>query len=78
MDDGAIDKASPIRDPSILFFEQQKTRRVILLSYWIVVLLAIPLWWSTTSIERLSLPYSRLYLQRNREVLHFNAFAYPY
>ncbi|KAL5499115.1 GPI17 [Sanghuangporus vaninii] len=41
-------------------FQSDRTRRKILLSYWIVVLLAIPLWWSTTSIARLRLPEERV------------------
>ncbi|OCB84913.1 hypothetical protein A7U60_g8135 [Sanghuangporus baumii] len=41
-------------------FQSDRTRRTILLSYWIVVLLAIPLWWSTTSIARLRLPEERV------------------
>ena len=55
-------------DPSQLSFEQPRTRRYIIASYWLVVLLAIPLWWKTTSIDRLSLPASRVYAQRKREV----------
>lgn len=34
--------------------------RSILLAYWLVVLICIPIWWSMTSIERLSLPNSRI------------------
>ncbi|KAI8972834.1 phosphatidylinositol-glycan biosynthesis class S protein-domain-containing protein [Trametes punicea] len=55
-------------DPAQLCFESVRTRRLIIASYWAVVLLAIPLWWKTTSIERLSLPVSRVYAQRNREL----------
>ncbi|KAI1784545.1 phosphatidylinositol-glycan biosynthesis class S protein [Ganoderma leucocontextum] len=56
-------------DPAQLCFEQTRTRRYIIVSYWLVILLAIPLWWKTTSIDRLSLPASRVYGQRKREVL---------
>ena len=52
--------SSSLKDPSKLSFESTRTRRLILGSYWVVVLLALPLWWSTTSIERLSLPSSRV------------------
>ncbi|KAH9899174.1 phosphatidylinositol-glycan biosynthesis class S protein-domain-containing protein [Cubamyces lactineus] len=56
------------KDPAQLCFESVRTRRLIIASYWIVVLLAVPLWWKTTSIERLSLPTSRVYAQRGREL----------
>ncbi|EJF59797.1 phosphatidylinositol-glycan biosynthesis class S protein [Dichomitus squalens] len=55
-------------DPTQLSFERPRTRRYIIASYWLVVLFAIPLWWKTTSIDRLSLPTSRVYAQRKREV----------
>ncbi|KAJ8473648.1 hypothetical protein ONZ51_g7739 [Trametes cubensis] len=58
----------PPKDPAQLCFESVKTRRLIIASYWIVVLLAVPLWWKATSIERLSLPTSRVYAQRGREL----------
>ena len=51
--------APPI-DPSKLPFESVGTRRRIIASYWLVVLLSIPLWWKATSIERLSLPGHRV------------------
>jgi len=51
---------SSLKDPSKLCFESSRTRRLVLGSYWAVVLLALPLWWYTTSIERLSLPSSRV------------------
>ncbi|KAI0763472.1 phosphatidylinositol-glycan biosynthesis class S protein-domain-containing protein [Trametes elegans] len=55
-------------DPAQLCFESVRTRRLIIASYWLVVLLAVPLWWKTTSIERLALPASRVHAQRNREL----------
>jgi phosphatidylinositol glycan class S len=36
------------------------SRRPIIIAYWAVVLCAVPLWWYTTSIERLSLPAARV------------------
>ena len=51
---------SSLKDPSKICFESTRTRRLVLGSYWAVVLLALPLWWYTTSIERLSLPSSRV------------------
>lgn len=49
-----------LRDPSKLFYQQDITRRYIISAYWFIIVLALPLWWSTTSIERLSLPSSRV------------------
>jgi GPI-anchor transamidase subunit S len=40
----------------------------ILVSYLVLVILALPLWWSTTSIERLSLPVSRVDALGGKEV----------
>lgn len=51
-----------------LSFESAFTRRAIILSYCVVVLLALPIWWTTTSIDRLSLPAARVAAQQNREV----------
>ncbi|RPD69443.1 hypothetical protein L226DRAFT_515770 [Lentinus tigrinus ALCF2SS1-7] len=56
-------------DPAQLCFENVRTRRSIIASYWLVVLLAIPLWWKTTSIERLALPASRVHAESRREIL---------
>ena len=60
--------ASHILDPSRLSFESVWTRRRILASYWLVVVLAIPLWWKATSIDRLSLPESRVRGLSKKEV----------
>ena len=49
-----------IREPSRLFFQSVATRRLIIASYWLVILLALPLWWNITSIQRLSLPAARV------------------
>lgn len=42
------------------FFQSRKVRWSILAAYWAVILSALPLWWTTTSIQRLSLPTSRV------------------
>ncbi|TFK26595.1 hypothetical protein FA15DRAFT_667298 [Coprinopsis marcescibilis] len=48
-----------LRDPSTLFFQYDSVRRSIIAAYWVAILLATPLWWYTTSIERLPLPISQ-------------------
>jgi|SRR5882762_480760 phosphatidylinositol glycan class S len=60
--------SNSLKDPSRLSFESTRTRRLILGSYWAVVLLALPLWWYTTSIERLSLPASRVLRLREQNL----------
>lgn len=50
----------PPVDPSKLPFESTGVRRRVIASYWLVVILSIPVWWKATSIERLSLPASRV------------------
>lgn len=52
-----------------LAFESPLTRRSIIASYFLVILLALPLWWNTTSIERQALPISRVSAQTGRELL---------
>jgi len=59
---------SPLRDPSLLFYQKDGLRRSIVAAYWIVILLSLPLWWSTTSIKRLSLSSTRLLGQTQRRL----------
>ena len=47
-------------DKERIFFQSKKVRWSILATYWTVIILALPLWWATTSIQRLSLPTSRV------------------
>ncbi|KAL1741921.1 phosphatidylinositol-glycan biosynthesis class S protein-domain-containing protein [Schizophyllum fasciatum] len=49
-----------LKDPSKIHFQTNYVRRIIIASYWLVIFLGLPLWWKTTSIERLSLPHSRI------------------
>ena len=51
-----------------LAFESPLARRSIIASYFLVILLALPLWWKTTSIERQALPVSRVSEQTGREL----------
>ena len=58
----------PHTDPALLCFESIRTRRHIISSYWLVVFLALPLWWKTTSIDRLALPTSRVHAESQQKV----------
>ena len=49
-------------------FESTPNRRRIIASYWLVVILALPLWWKTTSIDRLSLPENRVHGLTEKQV----------
>ena len=66
-----------LKEPSTLPFEQPRTRVWILTSYLLLVVLALPLWWSTTSIERLSLPTSRVDSLRSKQVSRINGYLEP-
>ncbi|KIK51930.1 hypothetical protein GYMLUDRAFT_979740 [Collybiopsis luxurians FD-317 M1] len=59
---------SRFRDPSSIFFQNDSVRRSIIASYWIIIILALPLWWKTTSIERLPLPTSQVYAQAEKRL----------
>ena len=65
----------PPVDLSKLTFETATNRRRIVTAYWLVVLLAIPLWWKTTSIDRLSLPDSRVHALANKQVRVHDSFG---
>ena len=54
------DLPATLHDPKSLFYQQVSLRRAIIASYWTIILLAVPLWWYTTSIERLALPSGRV------------------
>jgi len=57
---GPLRLMSEDADDERVFFQSRKVRWSILAAYWAVILLALPLWWTTTSIQRLSLPTSRV------------------
>ncbi|KAJ3744970.1 phosphatidylinositol-glycan biosynthesis class S protein-domain-containing protein [Lentinula detonsa] len=63
-----MDAESRFRDPSSLFFQFDTIRRYIIASYWVLITLALPLWWTTTSIERLPLPTSEVYAQAQKKL----------
>lgn len=56
----------PFKDPSTIHFQSPNVRRLIIISYWAAVMLALPLWWSTTSIQRLALPNARVNAESQR------------
>ena len=62
-------------DISKLTFETVPNRRRIIAAYWLVVILALPLWWKTTSIDRLSLPESKLRGLSGKEVHTLSVFS---
>ena len=47
-----MDSVHGLKDPQTLVFQRPAIRRLILASYWVVILLAVPFWWRLTSIER--------------------------
>ena len=63
-----MDLPTGLRNPSTLFFQTDSVRRSIVASYWLVILLALPLWWHSTSIERLPLPSARVLQQVSKRV----------
>jgi phosphatidylinositol glycan class S len=70
----AMDAAQPdklplgLRNPADILFQKDGVRRAIIIAYWTAIILAIPLWWHTTSIERLPLPEARVSQQVDKPV----------
>lgn len=63
------DKLPPgLRNPADIFFQKDGVRRAIIIAYWTAIILALPLWWHTTSIERLPLPQTRVSHQVDKPV----------
>jgi phosphatidylinositol glycan class S len=60
--------AQPPKDPATVFHQNDYLRRSIIASYCLVVFLALPLWWNTTSIERLALPVHRVSLHAENDL----------
>lgn len=44
------------------------SRRIIVLSFWAILLLGLPFWWYTTTIERLTLPKGQVEAWKSQEV----------
>ncbi|KAJ6558214.1 phosphatidylinositol-glycan biosynthesis class S protein-domain-containing protein [Mycena capillaripes] len=60
--------ATTLRDPSRLFYQLDYNRRLIIASYLVVLVAALPLWWQITSIERLSLPTAQVHSQAGNKL----------
>lgn len=58
-----------LKDPQTLSFQRPTIRRLILASYWLVILIAVPFWWRLTSIERRALPSNRVHPQLERTLV---------
>lgn len=56
--------ASTITDPD----PKLSTRRAATISFWIVIILGIPFWWKSTSLERLALPRDQVSYWENKIV----------
>ncbi|KIL00321.1 hypothetical protein PAXRUDRAFT_29893 [Paxillus rubicundulus Ve08.2h10] len=56
-----------LKEPQKLCFETARTRRLVLGSYWTIIILAFPFWWNLTSIERIALPSYRVRAQLDRK-----------
>lgn len=56
----------------IIPFQSHDIKLRIVSSYWLIIILGLPLWWITTSIERLALPVERVRsIARVTEVLGY-------
>ncbi|KAF8321922.1 phosphatidylinositol-glycan biosynthesis class S protein-domain-containing protein [Cantharellus anzutake] len=49
--------------------QQTPTRRIVILSYWIIIFVSVPLWWYTTRIERLPLAESQVHDETARKIV---------
>lgn len=62
-----MDALHGFKDVQSLSFQRPIIRRLILGSYWVVILFAIPFWWRLTSIERIALPSNRVHAQLEKQ-----------
>lgn len=58
-----------LKEPQRLPFESPKIRRLVLGSYWTIIILALPFWWRLTSIERIALPSVRVRTQLDKKLV---------
>jgi hypothetical protein len=54
---------NPIPILPVVWHQSTTVRRGILAAYWTIVLVCLPIWWAQTSIQRLSLPKTRILRQ---------------
>ncbi|CAG8447671.1 28626_t:CDS:10 [Dentiscutata erythropus] len=40
--------------------ENDKSRRLIIISFWVIILIGLPLWWKTTEVYRAQLPFAEI------------------
>ncbi|CAG8731711.1 8298_t:CDS:2, partial [Racocetra fulgida] len=40
--------------------DNDKSRRLIIISFWVVILIGLPLWWKTTEVYRAQLPFAEI------------------
>jgi hypothetical protein len=49
-----------VHDNTALSFQSPKIRQSIVAAFWSIVLVGLPIWWATTTIERLPLPRAQV------------------
>lgn len=69
MDSAPANPSHGLKEPQRLPFESAKIRRLVLGSYWTIIILALPFWWRLTSIERIALPSVRVRAQLDRKLV---------
>lgn len=69
MDSVPANPSHGLKEPQRLPFESAKIRRLVLGSYWTIIILALPFWWTLTSIERIALPSVRVRAQLDRKLV---------
>lgn len=67
MDSAPANPSHGLKEPQRLPFESAKIRRLVLCSYWTIIILALPFWWRLTSIERIALPSVHVRAQLERK-----------
>lgn len=63
---GAVGQQEPEPGPSS--FQSFAVRRWITISYWTILILCVPYWWTSTTIERHALPLDEIATWQNRGV----------
>lgn len=74
-DEASVEDVDYGEDDVRLERSQKIPRRYILAFYWVVVILAIPFWWRSTSITRHSMPERRVQEQSRLRVCPLNTFS---